>query len=96
MSSLYNVRNAQDVVDYLKNIVKENEALVNVIHETQQIGIATRGVPGYTPTNLRIEGVVKYDEVGEIVDEANRLLFPNREPKENWLIVASTMRHGTE
>ncbi len=92
----YNVNNALEIADFIGNIIKPNQALVNVLGKSEddfiyKIGIATENERGYHKTNMIVPRNLKYYEIGKLVDEANALLFPDREPKENYLIVSSSM-----
>lgn len=55
------------------------------------VGIADEGISGYTPTKLRIP-IPHYDEATKVLDEAVRILFPDRTDDENFEIEISSMR----
>jgi len=81
------------VLDFLKNSEKRT-ALVLCISRGEErgyvVGIATENESGYKPTHYRVD-IPQWDEASKVVDEANLRIF-GREPKEDWMIIASTMR----
>ena len=54
------------------------------------VGIADANIAGYTPTHLYIS-IHNYDKAREVVDEAVKILFPNRHEDVNFEIEMSSM-----
>lgn len=89
------MKDANEIVDALYSLKRRKTgttALTICINQNgYEIGIADREVRGYTPTGIVIP-IPNYDKAEKVVDEVNGLLFPNQSLKENYLIVASSMR----
>jgi hypothetical protein len=85
-----------EIVAKFDGILDNNQALVCCINNERTnnqgylLGIATKGVKGYTPTNIVLSNN-NYHVADEWVDQANKIIFKERDFEETMRIVMSTM-----
>lgn len=86
---------ANEILAHIERFIcskTNNYTLVCVISKSftgYEVGIADAGIKGYTPTGVQIEKE-RFDNAADIVDEANKILFPERVINENYRIELSS------
>lgn len=63
---------------------------LNITGDGYLVGIADANIDGYTSTRMYIN-IARYDVAEKVVDEANRILFPDRDPGVTFDIQMSSM-----
>lgn len=86
--------------NYIANYVKDKfcdtrqssvwALCLNITGNGYHVGIADANIEGYTPTGLYVDEP-KYYAAEDILDEANKLLFPERSLEETFNIQMSSM-----
>lgn len=89
-------KSVEDVVDHINaNCERKNIFTLTCVlcqdGNGYEIGIADINQNGYTATGLKPD-FQRYDEAANFVDEVNKVLFPDRNERENAMIQLSTMR----
>ncbi len=85
-----------EIVANFDGVLDDNQALVCCINNERTnnqgylLGVATKGIKGYTPT-LIVLGNHNYHIANEWVDQANKIIFKERDFKETMKIVLSTL-----
>ena len=86
---------ATEILEHIERFIRSkvnDYTLVCVISKSftgYEVGIADVGIKGYTPTGVKIEKE-RFDDAADLVDEANEILFPERDKIGNYKIELSS------